>query len=78
KRRVYSRNVALRMMMEGFCSKLRIEMSILRFHFDGKRIRPDQTPNELGLEDEDEIDAFFDQYGGCSLCYRYYQCLKNH
>jgi len=25
--------------------------------FDGTRIRPDQTPEELEMEDEDEIDA---------------------
>jgi hypothetical protein len=30
-------------------------MESVRFLFDGKRIRENQTPNELGMEDGDSI-----------------------
>ncbi|ESQ42858.1 hypothetical protein EUTSA_v10015519mg [Eutrema salsugineum] len=65
------KDVELCKMMKAYCDKFGIEMSTLRFHFDGDRIKPNQTPSELGLEDGDEIDAFFDQDGGRSFCYRY-------
>lgn len=32
--------------------------------FDGERIQEGQTPNELGLEDGDQIDAMVEQLGG--------------
>ncbi|CAH2069840.1 unnamed protein product [Thlaspi arvense] len=37
------RDVKLRRMMEAFSDKLGIKMSTLRCHFDGKRIKPNQT-----------------------------------
>ena len=33
----------------------------VRFMFDGSRVQPTQTPQELGMEDEDCIDAFIEQ-----------------
>ena len=35
-----------------------------RFLFDGKIIRGAQTPEELGMEDDDLIDACLQQTGG--------------
>ena len=35
-----------------------------RFLFDGERIRETQTPEELGMEDGDMIDAMVHQEGG--------------
>lgn len=40
------------------------EMASLRFIHDGERIRPDETPKTLMLEDEDQIDCMLAQVGG--------------
>ncbi|KAG7613142.1 Rad60/SUMO-like domain [Arabidopsis suecica] len=61
------RDVELRKMMHAYSDKVGVEMSTLRFLFDGNRIKLNQTPNELGLEDEDEIEAFGEQLGGFSF-----------
>lgn len=36
----------------------------MRFLFDGNRIRNEQTPGELGMEENDVIDAVLMQTGG--------------
>lgn len=36
----------------------------LKFQFDGTRIKPEQTAEELGLENDDVIDAVLTQTGG--------------
>ncbi|KAF3563606.1 hypothetical protein DY000_02017295 [Brassica cretica] len=44
-------------------------MSAFVFLFDGIRIKPNQTPKELDLEEGDEIDALVHQTGGgLSFC----------
>ena len=43
--------------MDAYCARVGKEAGSIRFLFDGDRIAPDATPNELGMEDEDEIDA---------------------
>lgn len=35
-----------------------------RYTFEGQRIRPEQTPLELDMEDGDTIDAHLQQLGG--------------
>jgi len=35
-----------------------------RFLIDGERIMPDQTPADLDLEDQDQIDCLLQQTGG--------------
>ncbi|CAF2328653.1 unnamed protein product [Brassica napus] len=62
------RNVELREMMEAFSHKVGKQMSALVFLFDGIRIKPNQTPKELDLEEGDEIDALDHQTGGLSFC----------
>lgn len=36
----------------------------MKFLFEGKRISPDQTAEELGLENDDTIEAQLEQIGG--------------
>lgn len=43
--------------MDAYCARVGKEAGSIRFLFDGDRIAPDSTPNDLGMEDEDEIDA---------------------
>jgi len=53
-----------RKVMIAYCRKVGADQDSVRFLFDGTRIRPDQTPQELEMEDEDEIDAMVSQTGG--------------
>jgi len=50
--------------MHAYCKKVGAEIENLRFLFDGQRLRPEQTPADLDMEDEDEIDAMVQQTGG--------------
>ena len=43
--------------MSAYCKKVGADMDSVRFLFDGDRIRPDQTPGQLDMEDADIIDA---------------------
>jgi hypothetical protein len=36
----------------------------LKFLFDGRRINPEMTADDLGLENEDVIEANLEQLGG--------------
>nr|AAP34642.1 small ubiquitin-like modifier [Bigelowiella natans] len=51
-------------LMEAYCQKVGAEKSSVRFLFDGDRISGDQTPADLDMQDEDEIDAMVQQTGG--------------
>jgi len=51
--------------MNAYCKKVGADPEQVRFLFDGQRLRQDQTPQDLGMEDEDEIDAMVQQTGGC-------------
>eukprot|EP00614_Pseudopedinella_elastica_P025744 CAMPEP_0172614648 /NCGR_PEP_ID=MMETSP1068-20121228/53638_1 /TAXON_ID=35684 /ORGANISM="Pseudopedinella elastica, Strain CCMP716" /LENGTH=100 /DNA_ID=CAMNT_0013419509 /DNA_START=45 /DNA_END=347 /DNA_ORIENTATION=+ len=45
-----------------------VAMSALRFLIDGERVNPSQTPEELDLEDQDQIDCMLEQQGGAFVC----------
>jgi small ubiquitin-related modifier len=51
-------------LMQAYCSRKEIAMSSVRFLFDSERVRPDQTPKELGMEEGDILDAVWEQVGG--------------
>ena len=50
--------------MRAFCTRQGVAMESVRFLFDGNRIRENQTPNELEMEDGDSIDVVVAQVGG--------------
>ena len=41
-----------------------VDVTALRFLLDGERIKEDQTPKTLELEDNDQIDCMLEQVGG--------------
>ncbi len=53
--------------MGAYCKKVGADMESVRFLFDGQRLQPNQTPQEVGMEDEDVIDAMVMQTGGAQL-----------
>lgn len=45
-----------------------------RFFFEGQRLQKTDTPESMGMEDEDIIEAFLEQLGGVMPCY--WGCLR--
>jgi len=51
-------------LMNAYCNRVGKDPTTVRFLFDGERIQPESTPEQLDMEDEDEIDAMVEQHGG--------------
>eukprot|EP00250_Pteridium_aquilinum_P028159 c36677_g1_i1 orf=180-551(+) len=58
------RSTQLRKLMNAYCERQSVEMNSIAFLFDGRRLRAEQTPAELEMEEGDEIDAMLHQTGG--------------
>ncbi|XP_056852526.1 small ubiquitin-related modifier 1-like [Raphanus sativus] len=55
----------LKKLMNAYCDRQSVDMNAIAFLFDGRRLHAEQTPDELDMEDGDEIDAMLHQTGGC-------------
>ena len=51
-------------MMDAFAKRRGVPSSSLRFQLDGERIKGDDTPKMLELEDNDQIDVMLEATGG--------------
>lgn len=49
---------------DAYCQRKALQPNAVRFLMDGERLRPDQTPEEMDMEDGDCIDAMMEQVGG--------------
>ncbi|GJZ20638.1 small ubiquitin-related modifier 1-like protein [Tanacetum coccineum] len=58
------RSTQLKKLMNAYCDRQSVEMNAIAFLFDGRRLRAEQTPDELEMEEGDEIDAMLHQTGG--------------
>ncbi|CAA2997143.1 small ubiquitin-related modifier 1-like [Olea europaea var. sylvestris] len=58
------RNTQLKKLMNAYCDRQSVEFNSIAFLFDGRRLRAEQTPDELEMEEGDEIDAMLHQTGG--------------
>ncbi|TFK68938.1 hypothetical protein BDN72DRAFT_647521 [Pluteus cervinus] len=47
-----------------FATKVRVDRDTLRFRFDGEAVRDEDTPEDIGVEDGDEIEAYLPLIGG--------------
>lgn len=54
-------------LMSTYCSRLGQQLDSVRFLYDGERIHGHQTAEQLGMEDNDLIDAMVQQVGGSCL-----------
>ncbi|XP_018585015.1 small ubiquitin-related modifier 1 isoform X1 [Scleropages formosus] len=54
----------LKKLKESYSQRQGVHVSSLRFLFEGQRIADNQTPKELGMEDEDVIEVYQEQTGG--------------
>ncbi|GAB2228749.1 hypothetical protein Droror1_Dr00022878 [Drosera rotundifolia] len=61
------RNTQLKKLMNAYCDRESQDINAIAFLFDGRRLRGDQTPNDLEMEDGDEIDAMLHQTGGSGI-----------
>ncbi|CAM8962515.1 unnamed protein product [Rhodiola kirilowii] len=51
------RSTQLKKLMYAYCDRQSVELYLIGFFFDGRRLRGYQTPDELEMEDGDIIDA---------------------
>ncbi len=58
------RTTVLRKLINAYCQRKGQPSQAIRFLFDGQRIQDDATPESLGMENEDVIDALLQQTGG--------------
>ena len=50
--------------MDAYCQREGLPADGVRFLYDGERVNRYQTPEELDMQDGDEIDALVEQTGG--------------
>lgn len=58
------RKTKLEKLMLAYCNRLGQATDAVRFLFDGERVHGDRSPEDIGLEDGDVIDAMVQQTGG--------------
>ncbi|XP_022727894.1 small ubiquitin-related modifier 1-like [Durio zibethinus] len=58
------RTTQLKKLMNAYCDRQSVDFNSIAFLFDGRLLRGKQTPDELEMEDGDEIDAMLHQTGG--------------
>lgn len=58
------RGTQLKKLIDAYCKKQGISRGSVRFLFDGSPIDESKTPEDLGMEDDDVIDAMVEQTGG--------------
>nr|DAD23966.1 TPA_asm: hypothetical protein HUJ06_025429 [Nelumbo nucifera] len=58
------RSTQLRKLMIAYCKQQLIELNSVKFFFDGIRLLGEQTPDELKMKDNDEIDAIVEKCKG--------------
>ncbi|XP_028753906.1 small ubiquitin-related modifier 1-like [Neltuma alba] len=58
------KSTPLKKLMNAYCHRQSINPFSIVFLFDGQKFRGEQTPHELEMEDDDEIDAMWHQSGG--------------
>merc|ERR1712176_169488 len=54
---------------KSYSERQGVPINSLRFLFDGKRINDDETPKALEMENDDVIEVYQEQTGGCSASY---------
>jgi len=50
----------MRKLFQAYANREVVQLSFLRFIFNGERIEPNQTPKMIGLNDQDQIDCTLD------------------
>ncbi|XP_004297060.1 PREDICTED: small ubiquitin-related modifier 1-like [Fragaria vesca subsp. vesca] len=64
--------------MVAFCIHRSLDMKALRVLLDGTRLELDRTPQELKMEDGDEIEVMIQATGGSKMAYTCVPSLCTH
>jgi len=59
------RSTKLVKLQGAYAGKVGKDIGSIRFLYDGNRINESDTPDTLGMEDNDTIDVMVEQVGGC-------------
>ena len=49
--------------LTAYATKINADVKSVRFLFDGVRIKNEDTPETLGMEDGEQVDAALEQHG---------------
>ena len=58
------KDTKMQKIMDAYAARKGVQTMALRFALDGDRIKPDDTPKMLELEENDQIDVMLEQVGG--------------
>ncbi|VFQ79265.1 unnamed protein product [Cuscuta campestris] len=58
------RDIMLKEVLLAFCERKQIDYKDISFFYDGKRLPVRKTPLQLGMKDDDTIEAFRPVHGG--------------
>ncbi|KAI8812964.1 ubiquitin-related domain-containing protein [Cladochytrium replicatum] len=58
------RSTPLSKLMDAYIQKTGLDRNSIRFLFEGDRLQPHNTPDELDMEDGDQISVAVQQLGG--------------
>lgn len=53
-------------LMDAYATRTGHEANTMRFIFDGVKVKPDDTPVDLDMSDNDRIDVMVEQIGGAA------------
>ncbi|KEY71618.1 hypothetical protein S40285_06145 [Stachybotrys chlorohalonatus IBT 40285] len=59
------RSTKLEKLMTAFCERQGKALSSVRFLFEGSRVQPTDTPDQLEMADGDTLEVHQEQVGGC-------------
>jgi len=54
----------LKKLMDAFCDRQGKDPKSVRFLFDGQRVRPEDSPETLDMQDGDTLEVHQEQIGG--------------
>ena len=58
---IIKKTTKMRCLMNHFVEKLGVPVAKLRFNFDGRRLQGKDTPKDLGMEQDEEIEVYGEQ-----------------
>ncbi|KZT30198.1 ubiquitin-like protein [Neolentinus lepideus HHB14362 ss-1] len=59
-------NTPARKFLDTALNMWHLDRGSVRFVYNGKRVREEDTPEQLGMENGDEVDVLIEQFGGSS------------
>ncbi|XP_062079594.1 small ubiquitin-related modifier 1-like [Humulus lupulus] len=61
------RTAPLEVLMKRYCEEMYLDIKSLVFLYDGRYVKPFHTPEKLGMEEDDLIDAMLHMNGGAII-----------